>query len=363
MLDRYILRKMLAPLLLGLGIFTTLGLVIGTLFDLVRKVTDSGLAIGTAGQMLWLQTPRFLVMALPMAVLLATLMTYSQLSRNSELIALRGFGIGPVRLVRPAVLLGLLVMTTAFIFNEFLVPSANYQAALTINQALQQPSTPYQDRNIFYREFKSNRLSQMFFARQFDGQSMYGLTLITFSPDGLSQIMAAEQANWNSSRQSWDFYRGTVYDLTADNSYRQIKPFEHQVVAQLPRTPLDLATENRKYDQMNIGHTRQVLRLVTTSGDTKRLQRLRLHLQKKYALPSVPLVFALIGACLGMATRQRATSGGFTLSVVIIFGYYILSYITDSLGAGGLISGAMAAWLPTCVGLALGGTLLMRISQ
>lgn len=363
MLDRYILQKLIAPLFLGLSIFTVLGLVIGTLFDLVRQVTDSGLSVITAGQMLWLQTPRFLVMALPMSVLLATLMVYNQLSRTRELVALRGFGISPLRLVRPAVLLGLLVMGTAFLWNELVVPTANYQAALTISQALNQEIMPYQDKNIFYREFSRNRLSQMFFARQFDGQAMHNLTLLSFSPLGLSQIMAAETATWNPQMQAWDFYQGTLYDLAADNSYRQIRPFDHRVVTTLPRTPLDLARENRKYDQMNIGQTRQVLQLVSTSGDTKRLQRLRLHLQKKYAMPSVSLAFALIGATLGMLTRQRATSGGFTLSVMIIFGYYILSYITDSLGAGGLIAGAIAAWLPTAIGLGLGGLLLYRVSQ
>jgi len=62
-----------------------------------------------------------------MATLLAALMTYSRLSSDSELIALRSCGVSIYRLV-PAFILSFVVTGMTFLFNEQVVPAANYQA-------------------------------------------------------------------------------------------------------------------------------------------------------------------------------------------------------------------------------------------
>ena len=107
--DRYLFLELLSPFLFGMGIFTSLGLSIGTLFDLVRRVTESGLVLTVAFQILLLKIPGFLSLAFPMAILLAALMAYSRLSSDSEIIALRSLGIGIYRLVVPVVIFGFIV--------------------------------------------------------------------------------------------------------------------------------------------------------------------------------------------------------------------------------------------------------------
>ena len=51
-IDWYLTRELILPFLFGMGIFTSLGLSIGAVFDLVRKVTESGLLFATAMQVL-----------------------------------------------------------------------------------------------------------------------------------------------------------------------------------------------------------------------------------------------------------------------------------------------------------------------
>ncbi|GFE67686.1 hypothetical protein CFPU101_02960 [Chroococcus sp. FPU101] len=74
LLDRYIFLELLLPLLFGMGLFTSLGIAIGTLFDLVRRITEMGLPITIALQILFLRMPEFIVLAFPMSMLLSTLM-------------------------------------------------------------------------------------------------------------------------------------------------------------------------------------------------------------------------------------------------------------------------------------------------
>src|SRR4028119_248893 len=104
-MDRYIATELIQPFLFGVGAFSSIGVAIGTLFDLVRRVTDAGLPLGIAVQVLLLKMPEFIAYAFPMSTLLAALMTYSRLSSDSELIALRSCGISIYRLVVPAIFL------------------------------------------------------------------------------------------------------------------------------------------------------------------------------------------------------------------------------------------------------------------
>jgi len=107
LMDKYVLGEIIIPFLFGIGLFTALGLSIGTLFELIRRVTESGLFVGVAAQICLLRVPEFIVLAFPMSLLLATLVAYSRLSSDSEIIALRSVGINLFRLVIPALIFSL----------------------------------------------------------------------------------------------------------------------------------------------------------------------------------------------------------------------------------------------------------------
>jgi len=124
-LDRYLIRELILPFLFGVGAFASIGLSVGTLFELVRQVAESGLSIAIALRVFLLRMPEFIVLAFPMSTLLASLMTYSRLSSDSELIAFRSVGISVYRLMIPTLMMSLLVTGMTFAFNESIVPAAS----------------------------------------------------------------------------------------------------------------------------------------------------------------------------------------------------------------------------------------------
>lgn len=128
LLDRYIIQELIPTFLFGIGLFTSIALTVDTVFDLVRQVAESGLDIGVALRVFLLRMPEFIVLAFPMSMVLATLMVYSRLSSDSELVALRSCGVSLYRLVVPTLILSLLVTALTFAFNELIVPATNYQA-------------------------------------------------------------------------------------------------------------------------------------------------------------------------------------------------------------------------------------------
>ena len=131
-MDRYLVVQMLTPFVFGVGAFSSVILAIGSLFELIRLITDSGLSVLTAFQIFAYQIPGFMVYSFPMSVLLATLLSYSRMSGDGETTALRSCGVSAYRLVLPALVLSLFVTGMTYVFNEAIVPAANWQSRMPV---------------------------------------------------------------------------------------------------------------------------------------------------------------------------------------------------------------------------------------
>lgn len=370
-MDRYIITELIPPFLFGMGMFSSVGVTIGSLFDLMRKAVDEGLPATLVLKVLALSLPQFMAYAFPTSVLLATLLTYSRLASDSELIALRSCGISVYRLVLPALILSLIVTGITFVFNEYVVPAANYQATQTLEKALSKEKPSFQERNIFYREFgeveqdngkKETVLKRIFYAQEFDGEKMKGLTILDWSENAINQIVTAQSAIWNIGESTWDFFNGTIYLIAPDASYRNILRFEHQKL-QLPRTPLDLANQGRDYDEMNITQSRERLKLELLTGDEQKIKKLLIRINQKIALPFACLVFGLVGGALGNSPQRTTKATGFGISVLVIFLYYMLMAVGDALGLSSYLPPIVAAWLPNSLGFSVGGFLLFKVAK
>jgi lipopolysaccharide export system permease protein len=372
LLDRYIFTELILPFLFGMGLFTSLGIAIGTLFDLVRRVTESGLPLSLALKILLLKMPEFIVLAFPMSMLLAALMAYSRLASDSELVALKSIGINVYRLVIPAIVLSLMVTGLTYLFNDYVAPAASYEANATMTKALRPNRKAFIEDNIIYPEYGKvsspeggeprTVLKRLFYAERFDGQRMLGLTILDRTQPEVNQIVTSEVASWNIEQNIWDFYNGTIYIIAPDGSYRNIVRFQHQQLS-LPRAPLDLAFRGRSGTEMTLRQAREYLKILQLSGNPTRIRKLQVDIQQKIALPFVCLVFGLIGAALGLRPNNANKATSFGICIVLIFSYYLLSFVTNSMGIWGVLSPLMAAWLPNILGLSAGTFLLMRSAQ
>jgi lipopolysaccharide export system permease protein len=371
LMDRYIAAELILPFTFGVVAFTSIGLSIGVLLDLLRRVTESGLPLSIALQILFLKLPYFIGLAFPMSMLLSCLMVYGRLSSDSELIALRSCGVSVYRLVAPAIAIGLIVTVITFAFNEAVVPAANYQASQILEQAVNKNRPSFTEKNILYQEFRQVRqpngrredvLSRTFYAREFDGQKMKGLTILDFSQDGLNQIVTSEAAMWNAEQKTWDFFNGTIYLVAPNGSYRNIVRFEQQQL-KLPRTPLDIAKTSRDADEMNVWEIQDYLQLIEQSGNQREVRKMRLRLQQKLSLPFACLAFGIVGATMGVRPQRTSRAAGFGVSLIIIVSYYLLIILGQALYQFGVFNAFFAGWLPTIAALSAGLFLLIRLNR
>ena len=99
-LDRYVIRSVLPPLLMALLVFTFM-LVLPFLMELAETLISKGVPFTIVLSLMWTLVPQSLAVTIPMALLVGLLVGLGRLSSDREWVALQACGVGIRRLLRP----------------------------------------------------------------------------------------------------------------------------------------------------------------------------------------------------------------------------------------------------------------------
>jgi lipopolysaccharide export system permease protein len=125
--DIFVLKSFIGPLILTFFIVLII-LLLQFLWMYVDDLAGKGLNIEILAELLFQFALSFVPTALPLAILLAALMTFGNMGEFSELTALKSSGIPLMRIMRPLmVLIGFLVIVS-FLFSNISSPIQNSQA-------------------------------------------------------------------------------------------------------------------------------------------------------------------------------------------------------------------------------------------
>ena len=374
LIDRWLLGQLLPPMLFAIGAFTAVSLSVGIMFDLVRKIVEFGLPFQVALKVLILKLPGFLVLSFPMSMLLATLLAYGKLSSNSELLALKSLGVANRRIIFPAVLLSIFMTFLTFTFNDSLVPMSNRVAENTMRSSLGKAISSEEGKHIMFSRYGSQvdkynkvsnsneNLTHIFYAKYFRNNFMEEVTLIDFSRIGIEQILKAEKGEFDQNKNLWIFYDGrlTITQDTGEISFINFNEYKYP----LGEGPRELAKVPSDANDMTVRQATKAEFLYRQAGNNKEARRMRVRIQEKFTLPAACIVFGLIGSSFGVRSISRSSrSQGFGLSVLMIFGYYLLSFFSSSLGVKGILNPVLAAWAPVFLSISFSIFLLRRVSK
>src|SRR5213078_4708359 len=84
---------------------------------------------------------------------------------------------------------------------------------------------------------------------------------------------------------------------------------------------------------------------------------------RKFSIPFACVVFALVAVPLGVQPVRAARSRGFTVSLVMIFAYYVLLSVGQALAEQALLPAAVGLWLPNATFAAFGVYLFGRAAR
>ena len=373
-IDRWLFGQLVPPLIFAVSAFTVVSLSVGVMFDLIRKIVEFGLPITLAIQVMFLKLPGFLVLSFPMSVLLSTLLAYGKMSSNSEILAARSLGVKTSRLVIPAIILALFITGLTFYFNNSLVPLTTKYSETLLRDGLGKSVSIERGHDIFFKGYgsytdpntnksteKNTFLNQIFFSRIVEDNVMKNVTLIDFSVVGYKQILSADQGIFDKDKSAWIFTDGKL--ITLDESGKTTTIGFTKYLYPLGDGPLRVSEIPDDANKMTLMQALKAKKLYEETGDGRGARKMSVRIQEKFTLPCACLVFGLIGSSLGSKQNLRTSkSQGFGLSVILILFYYILSFLSSSLGVKGILSPFIAAWLPVLISFSGGLYLLKKAS-
>ncbi len=130
-IDRLILRSFLGPLLLTFSI-SVFVLLMQFVWKYIDDMVGKGLEFGIIAELLLYASATFVPMALPIAILFASIMTMGNFGEKYELVAMKAGGISIGRVMRPMAIVALLLTGVAFYFANNVMPEAMLRYRMTL---------------------------------------------------------------------------------------------------------------------------------------------------------------------------------------------------------------------------------------
>ena len=126
-LDKLIVKAFIGPFIATFFI-TLLVLVMQFFWLYIDDFVGKGLGTNVIFEFILYQSAVLVPLALPLAVLLSSLMTFGNLGENFELVAIKSAGISLLRFMRPLFFISLLISGIAFTFSNYVIPVANLKS-------------------------------------------------------------------------------------------------------------------------------------------------------------------------------------------------------------------------------------------
>jgi len=359
-LDEYVVREFLNIFFLVMAGFLML-LVIFTFFELMGDILRNRIALTTVGLYLMNLVPNLLYNIAPLAVLIAVLVTFGVLNRNSELTAMKATGISLYRLVVPVVSISVLLAVSLFVFDEFYLPQANRRQEQLRNIIKGRPpqTVLHPEEKWIVGQPHPGEPSRIFYYQFFDPDrnEFANLTVFEFNPStfGLTRRIFAARAAWSPAQETWRFEHGWVRDLEGDVDFQE---FANTSFSEIHEEPGYFKKESLQSQEMNFGQLKRYIGDLRQSGfDT---MRLRVALWHKLAYPITAIVMSVLAIPFALSMGRRGSLSGIAVAIAVALAYQVIDGLFGAMGNVNYLPPTLAAWSPDILFGLIGGYLLLR---
>ena len=361
-LTRYVLREVTAHALIGVAIFTFV-LFTRDLGHILELVVRASAPLPSVVEIFSFTIPLALTYTLPMSVLVGILIGLSRLAADSEITAMRASGMGVWSFLRVLSIFVLGAWLLALANGIYIAPKS--QAALgRLEDRLKgsQVSFEIQPR-VFYEGFPKI-VVYVQDVKTAQGAAVWkGVFMADLSDASNPKITLAREGvviSESPDRLHLHLVDGSEHETDPkDSDHYQISTFEQTDI------PIELPSAENKSDESQpasiMATTALLHKAVASDSVTARWYLIEFH--RRLALPTACLVLALVGIPLGLSSKKSGKSGGFVLTILLVFTYYVVSLVGVSLARQGKVSPWFGAWLADLAFLGLGVFLLFRAEK
>ena len=373
--------------------------------DLIGKGLEWSIII----ELLWYSTITLIPLALPLAVLLASMMLTGKLAEKSEITAINSLGQPFTYIITPLLLFSILITIGSFLISNYSIPYANLKASTLMYDIMRKKLNINIKEKVFFSEIEgysirvnekdNNTLKDIII---YDHTDKKGVEKIFIAKSGKMSItnnnnhLLIELNNGKSYSQTINDEQEYIlktkfsqYNLALNLSSFKMERTESDRFSNRARTmnsqqlqnSLDSLKKNRvdlenqfllsfvKYTNVAESMTTHQIRKISENYKnqrnliTKKINRFNVELHKKMTLSIACIIMLLIGASIGAIIKK----GGFGLpvvfSVVLFLIYHVISITGEKMVKKDVIDPIIGMWTPSLIMFLIGTILLLIVNN
>lgn len=406
--ESYILKENFKPFIISLMV-TTFVMLLDKIIDLLNLIIEKHLDIFTIVSIFGLSLPFILALTIPMAILLASIMSFGRLSVDNELVAFKSCGINIYTLLKPTVIAALAISIFMVYFNNAVLPETNHMLKnIMIKANYRRPATA-----IVPGTFNSLKNYTIYVKERVDDE-LYGILIYNREKAKFPKTISAERgkielANGGNSLRAILFngqmherdqkdpnkyniskfkkftlnlpdlgykinQEGTEYrgdrELSS-NAMQQIVNDRKENIDKVQKEIISIKAnintlkeeDNKTLDKKELKNNYNRLNMKNDKISSLRsdVRKYQVEIHKKYAIAFACVIFVLIGAPIGMMTKTSGVGMAFSVSALIFLIYYGSLTLGEELADKGVISPFLAMWISNIV-FSIVGVYLVVIS-
>jgi len=362
-LRRYFLREVAVPFLMGIGLFTFI-LLIARMLKLVELVVNRSVPIFEIAKLFAYILPTFLEVTVLMALLLSVLLSFGRLSADSEIVALKTSGISLYQMVLPVGAFTVLVTILALLIALYARPWGNSNLKASLYEIAKTRASAGLRERVFNDDFAG----LVIYVEHVEppGDRLVGILIAdSRDPNQRNTILAQNGflvGNEQAHAVTLRLIDGSIHTfLPGEKSYHKTDFRTYDVNLNLAVALARFSQREKDAQEMTLGELRAAIATRAAAGRSVNAELVELH--RKFSLPFACLVFGLVGVPLGVQPVRAVRSRGFSVSLALIFLYYLMLTAGEATAEKGKLPAIVALWIPNVVFGALGIGLFMRVAR
>ena len=433
-LTRYILSEFIKSFIVSILIIYAI-LLIQVMIKLLDKFLGKGFDFLFLIELLFYNTAWILSMAVPMGILVASILTYGKLSSNNEIVGFNASGIKPFNIMKPSLIVSIVVCAFMIYFNCNILPNMNHKSR-NLNRELikKRPDVEFEE-NI-YSDIIPNHIIKFDKRDKKNKKKFYDVNIYQMANNNLKRSIVADSVIINSNDEyvELDLYDGTIHErIKFNEEYRKIEFKNYAMTVPLNKfnnrkikyirgdreltfsmlknandslskkinflrnkinkrlALFEFDTSNVNYEHLismiDLKNNEKLLTLndiaekivfnvkskanrTIISGYLKNINRNetkinknKVEIHKKFAIPIASIIFIIIGAPLGIIIRKGNLAISMAISLMFFVVYYILIVGGEQLADKNLFNPIISMWIPNIIIVLFGYTTIQIIKK
>ncbi len=357
-LRSYILREAIGPFLLSLATLTSI-LLLGNLVRLAEMVINKGVNLVSVSKLFLYLIPSLLPYTMPLACLAGTLMAFSRLSSDNEIIAIRASGLNIFKIISPLLIIGIILSLGLIVMHDVVIPRAHYETRkLAKDIGVKNPAAAL-EAGRFINSFKSHIL----FIYRIEGNTLYNVRIYQPQGEGKpTRTIVAKKGEFVSLPEKNAIKLKLIDGISDEPDIKNPSNFYKlnfkNYFITLDLSEMDNKAVSKKPVDMTLKELKNEMKHKPLSLATAPFITI---FHRKVAMSFSVLIFILLGSTVAIIVRRREKAANFGLAFLIFAFYYLFTMGFEAISLQLYLNPAIAMWMPNVIFGSIGLILFYKL--